>query len=144
MNKPGGIRACEKVYAYTLHNEQKFVKSVVSGLDWARLASDPLSRTGLDQDHRLTDLDWTGFFQMNPFHTLPAPNSCLPPVRSPDRVFSPGYPAGLHPTCAALLVLNLTPSLHVVNVGFVCYTYMAIIKQETATNASPSRNVQVG
>ena len=38
--------------------------------DWIGLASDPLTRTGLDQDHRLTDLDWTGFFQMNPFHTL--------------------------------------------------------------------------
>ena len=57
-------------YAYNLHNEQKFLRSVLSGLDWTGLASDPLNRTGLDQDHRLTDLDWTGFFQMNPFHTL--------------------------------------------------------------------------
>ena len=56
---------------YTLHYEQKFVQSVLSGLYWTGLASDPLSRTGLDQDHRLTNLDWIGFFQMNPFHTLP-------------------------------------------------------------------------
>ena len=58
------------VYAYSLHNEQRFVQSVLSGLDWTGLTSDPLSWTGLDQDHRVTDLDWTGFFQMNPFHTL--------------------------------------------------------------------------
>ena len=57
------------MYTY-LHNEHKFVQSVFSGLDWTGLASDPLSRTGLDQDHQLTDLDWTGFFRMNPFHTL--------------------------------------------------------------------------
>ena len=60
------------MYLYTLHYQQKFAQSVavLSGLDWTGLASDPLSWTGLDQDHRLTDLDWTGFFQMNPFHTL--------------------------------------------------------------------------
>ena len=40
-----------------LRNEQKFEQSVLSGLDWTGLVSDPLSRTGLDQDHRLTDLD---------------------------------------------------------------------------------------
>ena len=50
------------MYTLYLHNEQEFVQSVLSGLDWAGLTSDPLSRTGLDQDHRLTDLDWTGFF----------------------------------------------------------------------------------
>ena len=61
-------------YAYTLHNEQKLLQSVLSGLDCTGLASDPLNRTGLDQDHRLTDLDWTGFFQMNPFHTLVSTN----------------------------------------------------------------------
>ena len=49
-------------FTYVLHNEHKFVQYVFSGLDWTGLASDPLSRTGLDQDHRLTDLDWTGFF----------------------------------------------------------------------------------
>ena len=58
------------MYTLYLHNEQEFVQSVLSGLDWAGLTSDPLSRTGLDQDHRLTDLGWTGLFQMNPFHTL--------------------------------------------------------------------------
>ena len=58
------------MYTYSLHNEQRFVQFVLSGLDWTGLTSDPLRRTGLDQDHRLTDLDWTGFFQMNPFHTL--------------------------------------------------------------------------
>ena len=56
---------------HTLYTINKnFLQSVLSGLDWTGLASDPLNRTELDQDHRLTDLDWTGFFQMNPFHTL--------------------------------------------------------------------------
>ena len=50
------------MYVYTLHNEQKFVQSVLGGLDWTGMDSDPLSRTGLDQDHWLTDLDWTGLF----------------------------------------------------------------------------------
>ena len=50
--------------------QPKFLQSVLSGLDWTGLTSDPLSRTGLDQDRRLTDLDWTGFIQTNPFHTL--------------------------------------------------------------------------
>ena len=58
------------MYQYTLRYQQKFVQSLLSGLDWTGLASDPLSRTGLDQDHRLRDLDWTGLFQMNPLHTL--------------------------------------------------------------------------
>ena len=58
------------LFTYVLHNEYKYVQSVFGGLDWTGLASDPLSRTGLDQDHRLTDLDWTGFSQMDPFHTL--------------------------------------------------------------------------
>ena len=62
------------MYTLYIHNEQKFVQSVQSGLDWSGLAPDPLSRNGLDQDHRLTDLDWTGFFQMNPFHTLLQPS----------------------------------------------------------------------
>ena len=44
--------------------------TVLSGLDWTGLAFDPLYRTGLDQDHRLRDLDWIGSFQMNLFHTL--------------------------------------------------------------------------
>ena len=59
----------------TLYNEQKFVQSALSGLDWIGLdwiglASGPLSRIGLDRDHWLTDLDRIAFFQMNPFHTL--------------------------------------------------------------------------
>ena len=58
------------MYTLYIHNEQKFIQSVLSGLDWTGLASDPLSRTGLDQDHRPTNLDWTGFFQKNPFRTL--------------------------------------------------------------------------
>ena len=58
------------MHVFYLHNEQKIVHSVLSGLDWTRLASDPLNWTGLDQDHRITDLDWIVFFQMNPFHTL--------------------------------------------------------------------------
>ena len=58
------------MYTLHLHNEHKFVQFVQSGLDLIGLASDPLSRTGLDQDYRLTELDWTGFFQMSPFHTL--------------------------------------------------------------------------
>ena len=57
-------------YVYTHHNEHKLLQSALSGLDWTGLASDPLNRTGQDQDYRLTDLDWTGFLQMNPFHTL--------------------------------------------------------------------------
>ena len=66
------------IYTLYLHNEQEFVHSDLNGLDWAGLPSDPLIRTGLDQDHRLTDLDWTGFFQMNPFHTLiPMPSGQL-------------------------------------------------------------------
>ena len=57
---------------YTLNtmNKNFYNPYLLSGLDWTGLASDPLNRTGLDQDHRLTDLDWIGFFQMNPFHTL--------------------------------------------------------------------------
>ena len=39
----------------------------ISGADWTGLASDPLSRTVLDQDRWPTDLDWT--FQTNPFHS---------------------------------------------------------------------------
>ena len=58
------------VFTLVLHNEHKFVQSVFSGLDWTGLTSDPLSRPGLDRDNHLTDLDWTGFFQMTPFHTL--------------------------------------------------------------------------
>ena len=58
------------MYTYSIHSEQIFVQSVLSGLDWTGLTSDPLCWTGLDQDHRLTDLDWIGLFQMNPFHTL--------------------------------------------------------------------------
>ena len=55
---------------HTLYTMNKTFTVRISRLDWTALASDPLNRTGLDQDHRLTDLDWTGFFQMNPFHTL--------------------------------------------------------------------------
>ena len=39
------------------------------GVEWG---SEFCPVKGSNQDHRLTDLDWTGFFQMNPFHTLPA------------------------------------------------------------------------
>ena len=54
---------------YTLNTMKKSftVRTKWIGLDWIGLASDPLNRTGLDQDHRLTESDWTGFFQMNPF-----------------------------------------------------------------------------
>ena len=69
----------------TLYTMNKNVCSpyLLSGLDWTGLASDPLSRTGLDQDHRLTDLGWTGLFQMNLFHTLAASprQSAAPPPR---------------------------------------------------------------
>ena len=58
------------VCTYSIHSEQILVQSVLSGLDWTGLTSDALTWTGLDQDHRLTDLDWTGLFQMDPFHTL--------------------------------------------------------------------------
>ena len=68
----------------------KIVQFVLSRLDWTGLTSEPLSRTGLDQDHRLTDLDWNGFFQMNPFHTLQSIQP-LPVTRSTATMgpFSP-------------------------------------------------------
>ena len=40
------------MYLYILHYEHVFVQSVISVLDWTGLASGPLGRTGLDQDHR--------------------------------------------------------------------------------------------
>ena len=44
--------------------------SFVSGLDWTGLSFWVISWTGLDQDPRIVDLDWTGSYQLNPFHTL--------------------------------------------------------------------------
>ena len=95
------------VFTLVLHNEHKFVQSVFSGLDWTVLTSDPLSRTGLDQDHRLTDLDWTGFFQMNPFHTLidiasrPPDRAVTGPATAASCEFEAGAATATAPVAAA-------------------------------------------
>ena len=42
----------------------------MSGLDWTGFSFWVISWIGLDWDQWLVDLDWTGSFQLNLFHTL--------------------------------------------------------------------------